>query len=122
MANQRNFISWTFVILGSFSLLLLFPVLISGGPGQEQKGIFLLNLMAFGAGCIISGVILLNRKKEWHWVPLVFIFVMTIKLGVELAQGLLSPNGAQWLMRNSFLPLVLLFLIYSEYYLIRKDK
>ena len=122
MTKQKTVISWALVILGVFSLLLLFPILISGGPGQEQKGVFLLKLMAFGVGCVISGVILLIEKRKWRWVPLIFILVMTIKLGFRLAQGLLSPNGTQWFQRNSILPLILAFLIYSEYYLVRKDK
>ena len=42
MTKQKTVISWALVILGVFSLLLLFPILISGGPGQEQKGAFLL--------------------------------------------------------------------------------
>ena len=64
MTKKKTVISWAFIILGVFSLLLLFPVLISGGPGQEQKGAFLLKLMAFGIGCAISGFILLTEKKS----------------------------------------------------------
>jgi hypothetical protein len=119
MSKQKSFISWAFVIIGFFSLLLLFPVLISGGPDQDQKGAFLLNQMGFGAGCVICGLVLLSEKIKLRWIPLVLILFMSIKLGLYIAQNSLSSNGTLWLQRNNLLPWILFFLVYSEYYLIR---
>lgn len=116
---MKNFIGIGLMLLGALCLFLTIPMAISGGPGQEGKAIFLFNMMTFAACGIISGLALFGIIAVRRWVPLAVIFVMMIQLGCDIAQGIMGPNGDSWLQRNNLVPLALLFLIYSEFYLIR---
>ena len=116
---EKKIVSRAFYFLGSFSLLLLFPMMISGGSGPDDKGLVLLNQAGLGVGFLFCGFVLSKDKNEWRWMALIINSFMLIKLGLYIAENSLGPNGGEWLERNNILPALMLFLIYSDIYFLR---
>lgn len=119
MSYQKKIIAWLLIAFGSLAGLLLLPALFSAGDSGSGKILFLVSLIGFSIGCLMSGAVLLAGSQKMRWIPLLFIFLMAVFLGIKIILSLGNPEGRLWLTRNNLLPVILILLAYSEYYLIR---
>ena len=116
-----------FLILSAFSLLIIFPTLVSGNPPNSPpssvtKGTVMLNLIKFAAGCGTTGILILKKKKWTRVTSLVIISMMILLIGMaEISSFVTSGNFTSgiWRCLWSTYTWVIVFFIYSIYYLTR---
>ena len=116
-----------FLVLGTFSLLITLPILISGNPPNSPpspvtKGTVILNLIKFAIGCGTTGILILKKKKWTRVVSLIIVSIMIGLMGMdEMGSYVTSENILSGIRRSlgSTYAWVIAFFIYSIYYLTR---
>lgn len=76
-----------FIILGVLAFALILPVIISGNPVHNPpppgaKVAMILNLILFGMGWVVVGILVLVQMK-WSWrATMAIVSMMILRIGI----------------------------------------
>ena len=115
-----------FIALGILAFVLILVVIISGSPQDPSpppKGPVILNLLMFGIGWIIAGGLILTARMKWaRMATIAIVSIMILRIGIAEVKVIMTATNISSLIEKSFFSTytwVIVFLIFSVYYLTR---
>ncbi len=115
-----------FIALGILAFALVLPTIISGPgnnpPAPGAKEVMILNLILFGIGWVIAGVLVLARMEWSRRATMAIVSIMILRISLAEVKSIMMATSTPSLIEKAFFSTytwTIAFLIFGIYYLTR---